>query len=270
MKEQSSTWIAKAMASLPCHPKEKRMKDHTNNHIKPVLFVVTSDAVKGETGQPTGFWLSEVTHPLAKLEEANIQVEIASIKGGEAPIEPGYNLNDPVTARFWDDADFRSAIRNSLRLDDVDPSRYSAIFFAGGHGPMWDFPESAAVRRVTRQIYEAGGVVGAACHGPVALVNVVLSDGSYLVAGKHVTSFTNEEEEEVGGTTIVPFLLASALSAHGAIHQPAAHWTANVVVDGRLVTGQNPQSASGVGEALADLLQHVYPQAQTENKETFL
>src|SRR5689334_16316439 len=175
------------MASWPCHPKEKLVKDQTNNGIKPVLIVLTSNPVKGESGIPTGFWLSELTHPLAKLEDANLRVEIASIKGGEAPMDPTYDFNepDPVTDRYWNDPDFRSAIRNTLRLDDVDSSGYSAVFFVGGHGPMWDFPVSAAVRRVTRQMYEAGGVVGAVCHGPASLVNVVLSDGSYLVAGKH-------------------------------------------------------------------------------------
>lgn len=119
---------------------------------------------------------------------------------------------------------------------------------------MWDFPDSAAAQTVTRQIYEADGIVSAVCHGPAALVNVVLSDSSFLVAGKQLTAFTNDEEEEVQATDIVPFLLATALSSHGAVHQPAANWTSNVVVDGRLVTGQNPASAGGVGEALRDLL----------------
>ena len=119
---------------------------------------------------------------------------------------------------------------------------------------MWDFPESTAVRKVTREIYEAGGVVSAVCHGPAALVNVTLGDGSYLVAGKKVASFTNGEEEEVEATDIVPFLLATTLAERGAIHHPAPNWNANVVVDGHLVTGQNPASAGGVGEALIKLL----------------
>lgn len=119
---------------------------------------------------------------------------------------------------------------------------------------MWDFPQSEAVQRVTREIYESGGIVSAVCHGPAALVNVRLSDGKHLVAGKKVAAFTNAEEADVHATDIVPFLLASALTAHGALHQPAANWSANVVADGRLITGQNPQSAAGVGEALRDAL----------------
>lgn len=229
------------------------LKSKTTDYIKPVLLVVTSNGAKGKSGIPTGFWLSELTYTLAKLDAAGIKAELASIKGGEPPVD-GLDLNDAINKRYWNDSGFRSALSNSMRLDDVDSSRYSAIFFAGGHGTMWDFPESAAVQRVTREIYEAGGVVSAVCHGPAALVNVTLSHGSYLVAGKHVAAFTNAEEEDVKATDIVPFLLATALTQHGAIHQPAPNWTANVVVDGRLVTGQNPQSAAGVGEGIRDLL----------------
>ncbi len=166
----------------------------------------------------------------------------------------GFDLNDPINARYWKDMKFKDAMHNTMCLGDIDSSKYSAIFFAGGHGTMWDFPESPAVKKITREIYEAGGIVSAVCHGPAALVNVTLSDGSYLVAGKRVAAFTNDEEEEVQATRIVPFLLATALNAHGAKHQPAPNWTANVIVDGRLVTGQNPASASGVGDALVNLL----------------
>ena len=229
------------------------MRKNTSNDLKPVLFVVTSNNVKGDTGIPTGYFLSEVTHTLAKVEAAGLNVEFASIKGGEPPVD-GLDLKDQINARYWNDEKFKEAMHNTPRLGDVDSSRYSAIFFAGGHGTMWDFPESPAVQRVTREIYEAGGIVSAVCHGPAALVNVVLSDGSYLVAGKRVAAFTNDEEEEVKATDIVPFLLSTALIERGAIHQPAANWSANVVADGRLVTGQNPASAGGVGDALVELL----------------
>jgi putative intracellular protease/amidase len=225
------------------------IKKNENNQ-KPVLFVVTSNAVKGKTGIPTGFNLSEVTHPLAKLEAGGINVEIASIKGGAAPLDGLEDFNDPVNAKYWEDVDFRSAIANTIRLDKVDPASYSAIFFAGGHGTMWDFPEDPAVKSGVRQIYEAGGIVSAVCHGPAALVNVTLSDGSYLISNKNVASFTNGEEEEVQSTQVVPFLLADALSAHGAIYHVAPNWSNNVIVDGRLITGQNPQSAASVGEAI--------------------
>jgi len=221
---------------------------------KPVLMVLTSHGTKGSTGQPTGFYLAELTHPLAELDGAGIPTEFASILGGEPPVD-GLDLADAVNARYWADEHFRHAIRNTLRLQDVDASRYSAIFFAGGHGAMWDFPGSPAVARVTREIYEAGGVVAAVCHGPAALVNVTLSDGSYLVAGKQLAAFTDDEERAVQLDQVVPFLLASTLGERGAQHQAATDWTTKVVVDGRLVTGQNPQSASGVGVALVTVLQ---------------
>ena len=221
--------------------------------IKPVLFVLTSHAVKGNTGEATGYYLGEVTHPLAELEDAGIAVEFASIQGGEPPVD-GLDLADAVNARYWNNQAFRAKLRRTQRLADVDASKYSAIYFAGGHGTMWDFPTSADVPGLTRQIYEAGGVVAAVCHGPAALVNVTLSDGSYLVAGKNVSAFTDSEERAVKLEKVVPFLLASTLAQRGATHHPAADFTSKVVVDGRLVTGQNPQSASGVGAALRGLL----------------
>lgn len=220
---------------------------------KPVLFVLTSHGEKGEGGGPTGFFLGEVTHPLAVLEAADIPVEFASIQGGEPPVD-GLDLKDVTNARYWNDRSFRNAIRHTLRLADVDPARYTAIFFAGGHGAMWDFPTTPAVNGVTRTIYEAGGTVAAVCHGPAALVNVTLSDGAHLVAGKNVAAFTDDEERAVGLDRVVPFLLASTLAERGAHHHAAPDWTPKVIVDGRLITGQNPQSATGVGEALRDLL----------------
>lgn len=220
---------------------------------KPVLIVLTSHGVKGDGGEPTGFYLGEVTHPLAVFDAAGIPVEFASIDGGEPPVD-GLDLNDVTNARYWSDDDFRSAIRSTPRLADVKSERYAAVFFAGGHGAMWDFPVSVAVQSVARDIFEAGGVVAAVCHGPAALVNVTLSSGAYLVTGRNVAAFTDDEERAVKLDTVVPFLLASTLSARGAHHHPAANWTAKVVVDGKLVTGQNPQSATGVGEAVRNLL----------------
>ena len=221
--------------------------------VLPVLMVLTSHGTKGATGEPTGFYLGELTHPLAELEAAGIAFELASIQGGEPPVD-GLDLGDAVNARYWNDGAFREALRHTRRLDDVDSSKYGAIFFAGGHGAMWDFPTSPDVARVTREIYEAGGVVGAVCHGPAALVNVTLGNGAHLVAGRNVSAFTDDEERAVQLDKVVPFLLASTLAQRGAHHHPAPDWTAKVVVDGRLVTGQNPQSAAGVGAAMRDLL----------------
>lgn len=224
------------------------------SELKPVLFVISSNAVKGATGIPTGYNLAEVTHPLEKLQAAGIAVEFASPKGGDAPLDGLEDMNDPVIARYWADATFRHAVANTLPLDDIDPARYSAIFFAGGHGTMWDFPDNAAAQNAIRQIDGAGGIVSAVCHGPAALVNARLANGSLLVAGKRLAAFTDDEEEEVQSTNVVPFLLASTLTERGAQHQNAANWADNVVVDGRLITGQNPQSAASLGVALRDAL----------------
>ena len=225
-----------------------------SKHVKPVLFVMTSCKVKGDTGIPTGYNLAEVTHPLEKLHQAGIKVEFASIEGGDAPLDGLEDMNDPVIKHYWADADFRHAIAHTQRLADINPADYSAIFFAGGHGTMWDFPDNAAAQQAIREIYEAGGIVSAVCHGPAALVNARLSGGQLLVSGKNVAAFTDGEEEEVQSTDVVPFLLASTLNARGAHHKNTPNWSDNVVVDGRLITGQNPQSAASLGVALAAAL----------------
>ena len=223
--------------------------------MKKILCVVTSNNVKGATGIATGFWLSELTHPLEKFSAAGLDFVLASIKGGKPPIDgDSLDFSDAVNKKFWDDKNFQRKLENSLRLDDVNSADFDAIFFAGGHGVMWDFADSAAVQKITRDIYERGGIVSAVCHGPAALVNVKLSDGKFLVDGKKLTSFTNGEEAAVQATDIVPFLLETELKNHGAKHFAAANWSNHVEVDGRLVTGQNPASAAGVGENVIKLL----------------
>lgn len=223
------------------------------NQKKPVLCVVTSHPIKGATGIATGFWLSELTHPLKVLEDAGLKTVIASVRGGQPPID-GFDLSDPVNAYYWNESDLQKRLLNSLNLAELNGADYSAVFFAGGHGTMWDYRENKEIQRVIREVYESGGVVSAVCHGPAALVDAKLSNGEYLVNGKNVTAFTNKEEDEVQGTAIVPYLLETALVEHGAQHHEAPNWLENIIVDGRLVTGQNPASAHGVGVALAKVL----------------
>ncbi|WP_373777536.1 type 1 glutamine amidotransferase domain-containing protein [Glaesserella sp.] len=214
---------------------------------KPILCVVTSATEKGNTGIPTGFWLSELTHPLKVIEDAGFKTVIASINGGQAPIDKdSLDFNDPVNAYFWE-TNLQERLANTLSVADVKGEDYSAVFFAGGHGTMWDFRDSEDAQRIIREVYENNGIVSAVCHGPAALVDAKLSNGEYLVKGKNVAAFTNKEEDEVQGTAIVPFLLETALIEHGAIHHEAPNWSENVIVDGRLITGQNPASAHGVG-----------------------
>jgi putative intracellular protease/amidase len=218
-----------------------------------ILFVLTSHSVKGSTGKPTGWYLSEAAHPWKVLHDKGMQVEFMSPQGGLAPVD-GFDLKDPVNKEFWENAAVQSGLKNTLPPDKVDFRKYAAIHFVGGHGAMWDFPGNAAIAKIAAGIYENKGVVAAVCHGPAGLVDVKLSDGAYLVKGKRVAAFTNDEEAAVGLTQVVPFLLADRLKERGAIHVPAEKWTDNVQVDGRLVTGQNPQSAGTVGRKLAELL----------------
>ena len=220
---------------------------------KPVLMVMTSHAQLGKTGKPTGFFLGELTHPLEILEKEGIPTEFASIRGGEPPVD-GLELDDPVNARYWNDEIFRRRLSATKKLSEVKPQDYGGVFFVGGHGTMWDFPDDADVQKIARVLYEAGAPVGAVCHGPVALVNVRLSDGSYLVAGKEVSAFTNSEEAKVGLSGVVPFLLASQLEKRGARHRPVPDFQKQVVASGNLVTGQNPVSAAGVAQKMVGIL----------------
>lgn len=222
---------------------------------KPILCVLTSENMKGDWGISTGFAMAELTHPLRVFENAGLAYEFVSIRGGQAPIDGfSFDLSDEDNLYYWQSEAFREALRNTKRLADVNPADYSAVFFVGGHGTMWDFRSGAGVNEVIRAVYEQGGIVSAVCHGPAALVDATLSNGAYLVSGKKVAAFTDAEEEAVGATNIVPYLLAATLNERGAQHQAGENWSDTVVVDGRLITGQNPQSARSLGIALRDAL----------------
>lgn len=220
---------------------------------KKVLIVVTSHDKKGNTGQPTGYYLSEVSHPWEVLHNAGYEIDIVSPKGGKAPVD-GFNLEDPINKKFWDNSKYRNKIENTLRPSEIKTEEYSAIIYAGGHGTMWDFADNTELAKIASKIYENNGVVGAVCHGPAGLVNIKLNNGKYLVNGKKINAFTNEEEVAVGLDKIVPFMLESKLIERGAIFEKSGLWQVHVTVDQRVVTGQNPASAHGVGEAvLAEL-----------------
>ena len=220
-----------------------------------VLIVLTSHATMGELDKKTGFWLSELTHPYYVLKDAGVAIDIASIDGGMAPIDPAsMDTQDAANQRFLKDPQLMSMVINSTPLEKVQASDYRAVIYAGGHGTMWDFANHPVVNSLTAQVYENQGIVAAICHGPAALTDVKLSNGDYLVAGKKLAAFTNEEEDQVKLTDVVPFSLQDRLIARGAVHQYAKPWQANAVADGRVVTGQNPQSAHKVGELVLELL----------------
>jgi putative intracellular protease/amidase len=230
-------------------------RDDMSTTSKKVLFVVTSHDRKGE--KPSGYFLSEVTHPHQVITNAGYGIDFVSPKGGKAPLDPdSFNLDDATNAKFWNDPVLRGALENTKRPEDVRAGDYAAIFFAGGHGAMWDLPEDNAIAALTADIHEHGGIVGAVCHGPAALVNVKRQDGQYLVKDMFVAAFTNEEEREVGLDGVVPFLLADRLKERGAHHQSGPNWQINVCTSGRLVTGQNPASATRVGDAMLTMMQN--------------
>jgi putative intracellular protease/amidase len=235
-------------------PASSRAPTHEERPVKKLLIALTSHDRKGTTsGEPTGAYLSEIAHPHAVFVAAGYTVDLASTRGGPVPLD-GVDRDDAVNAAFLDDPEVTKQLRESIASTNVDPARYSAIFFAGGHGAMWDLPDAQAFSNAARTIYEAGGVVAAVCHGPAGLVNVRLSNGRYLVADKAVSAFTNEEERAVKLDTVVPFLLETRLVERGARFEGAANWQEKVVVSERLVTGQNPASASGVAKAVVALL----------------
>ncbi len=221
---------------------------------KKILFVVTSHDKKGDTGKPTGYYLAEVTHPWDVLQNAGYEIDFVSPKGGKAPVD-GFNLEDPINKKFWEDKMYRTKIENTMKPSEVKTGDYVAIFYAGGHGTMWDFGENKDLATIATKIYENNGIVSAVCHGPAGLVNVKLSNGKYLIDGKKINAFTNEEEIAVKLENVVPFMLETTLIERGAKFEKSGLWQEHVTVDQRVITGQNPASAKKVGEATLSEIQ---------------
>ncbi|RPD93453.1 type 1 glutamine amidotransferase domain-containing protein [Aureibaculum marinum] len=240
---------------ISCNGKTNTTKAETKENKK-ILFVVTSHSKKGNTGEKTGYYLGEVSHPWNVLHSAGYEIDFVSPKGGKAPVD-AFDMNDSINKKFWDNDIYRNRIKNTKKPSEVNPDDYVAIHYAGGHGAMWDFADNTEIAEIAKQIYENNGVVSAVCHGPAGLVNIKLSNGVYLVDGKKVNAFTNEEEHKVKLENIVPFLLEDKLKERGAIFEKSAPFNKHVVIDQRLVTGQNPQSAESVGKATLRELQRL-------------
>jgi putative intracellular protease/amidase len=222
-----------------------------------ILMVVTSHDRLGDTGQKTGFWLEEFAAPYYTFLDAGAVVTIASPKGGEPPLDPKSALPEnqtELTKRFLADITAQAELASTKKLAAVTADDFDAIFYPGGHGPMWDMPDNATSIALIEAFVKSGKPVGAVCHAPVALVNVRGQDGKYLVKGKRVTGFSNVEEEAVGLTEVVPFLLEDRLKERGGIYSKATNWAPYVQVDGKLVTGQNPASSAPGAQALLKLL----------------
>lgn len=218
------------------------------------LIVVTNHGEIGERGENTGWHLSEVSHVYYPLVEAGYDVDIASPRGGNAPIDPSsVDLEDEINKKFLTSEKVKAKIQDTLKIGDLDGRDYHIVHFAGGHGTMWDFDSSKGIQKFTAQLYENGGIVAAVCHGPAALLNVELANGKYLIDGKEINSFTNNEEREMHLDEDVPFLLETELKERGARFIPGDNFTEMVVVSERLVTGQNPQSVDKLARKILEI-----------------
>jgi putative intracellular protease/amidase len=223
-----------------------------------ILIVLTSHDRLGETGHKTGFWLEEFAAPYYTLKDAGAEVTLASPKGGQPPLDPKSDLPEnqtDATRRFRADPAVQEQLARTRKLADVSASDFDAVFYPGGHGPMWDMPDNPTSIALIEAFVKADKPVGAVCHAPAALVNVRGKDGEYLVKGKRVTGFSNGEEQAVGLADVVPFLLEDRLKDRGGVYSRAADWAPFVQVDGKLVTGQNPASSEPAAAALLKLLQ---------------
>ena len=222
-----------------------------------ILFVLTSNDQLGDTGKKTGFWLEEFAAPYYVLKDAGAAITLASPKGGQPPLDPTSDLSENLTAstrRFRADKAAQAELANTKKLADVSVDDFDAVFYPGGHGPMWEMPDNATSIALIEAFVKADKPVAAVCHAPAALVNVCGKDGQYLVKGKRVTGFTNAEEEAVGLSAVVPFLLEDRLKERGGVYSNSGNWASHIQVDGKLVTGQNPASSGPVAKAMLKLL----------------
>ncbi|WP_247827901.1 type 1 glutamine amidotransferase domain-containing protein [Arthrobacter antioxidans] len=233
--------------------------------MKKILMVLTSVSELGDTGEKTGYNVAEAAHPWKVFKDSGHFVDFASIQGGQPPRDE-VDTTDPIQVAFTEDETTRAGLYNTARVDVVDPGQYDAVYLVGGHGTMWDFPDSAGLQNLVASVYNAGGLVGAVCHGPAGLLDVELENGLRLVEGRRVAAFTNDEEVAAGKDKVIPFFLADRLEEQGATHVFADVFEEKVVVDERLVTGQNPASAAGVAKEMEKLFAEVIHQEKAEEQ----
>src|SRR5262244_2838705 len=221
------------------------------------LMVLTSHDKLGNTDRKTGFWLEEFAAPYYTFKEAGAEIVIASPKGGQPPLDPKSNepnFQTDLTHRFEADADAQARLATTVRLDSVKQEDYDTVFYPGGHGPMWDLAEDENSIRLLESFLAASKTFALVCHSPGALRHVKTPDGKLLVAGKTVTGFTNGEEEEVGLTKVVPFLVEDELMSLGATFSKVKNWGVHTIADGQLITGQNPASSGPTARVLIEAL----------------
>ncbi len=222
-----------------------------------VLIVLTSHSALGNTGEKTGFWIEEFATPYYVLADAGADITIASPKGGQPPVDPKSELADAQTSstkRFYEDSTLINKVAYSLKLSDIKQDDFDAVFYPGGHGPLWDLAIDKDSIKLIEAFYNHQKPIAFVCHAPAALVNVKVKNGESLIKGKELTSFSNSEEEAVKLTKVVPFLLEDELKKHGAIYTKGENWTSYVKQDGLLITGQNPASSEAVAKLLLEAL----------------
>ena len=218
-----------------------------------ILMILTSHDKLGDTGKKTGFWLEEFAAPYYVFKDAGANITLASPKGGQPPLDPKSDTADAqteATKRFKSDLDGSAQLASTHKLADINVADFDAVFYPGGHGPMWDLANDPHSINIIQNAIASGKPVAAVCHAPAALKNVKNPDGTPLVKGKNVTGFSNSEEEAVALTDIVPFLLEDALKADGGLYSRSDDWAVHVVEDGLLITGQNPASSEKAAELL--------------------
>lgn len=222
-----------------------------------ILMVLTSHDKLGNTGEKTGFWLEEFAAPYFVLKDAGADITLASPKGGQPPLDPKSDAADAQTAdtaRFKADQDAKTALASTKVLSSITADGFDAVFYPGGHGPMWDLAENADSKRLIEAFAADNRPIAAVCHAPAVFRHTVSANGEPLVSGRRVTGFTNTEEAGVGLTDVVPFLLEDMLKSNGGHYQKGADWASFVVVDGTLITGQNPASSKQAAQDLLGLL----------------
>ncbi|RKF50234.1 type 1 glutamine amidotransferase domain-containing protein [Paraburkholderia fungorum] len=218
-----------------------------------ILVVLTSHDQLGNTGRKTGFWLEEFAAPYYVFKDAGVEMTLASPKGGQPPLDP--KSDDPdaqtdATRRFSKDPDAQAALANTAKLSTVSAADYDAVFYPGGHGPLWDLAEDPHSIALVEALYAAGKPVAAVCHAPAVLRHTKLADQALLVREKPVTGFSNSEEAAVGLTDVVPFLVEDMLKKNGGRYSKGPDWQSHVVIAGNLITGQNPASSEAAAKAL--------------------
>ncbi|WP_233831113.1 type 1 glutamine amidotransferase domain-containing protein [Paraburkholderia sp. ZP32-5] len=222
-----------------------------------ILMVLTSHDQLGNTGRKTGFWLEELAAPYYVFKDAGADITLASPKGGQPPLDPKSNEPDfqtDLTRRFESDEAAKAQLASTVKLDSVKQDDFDTVFYPGGHGPMWDLAEDPHSIRLIESFIAAGKTIALVCHAPGVLRHVRTADGKPLVQGRKVTGFTNTEEEAVGLTKVVPFLVEDELKAKGGVFSKAGDWQVYVLTDGQLITGQNPASSGPAAKALLDRL----------------